>query len=181
MLILSHIPDANSIENCYIANFKDEKAQINTRYAMHKVGPYSVGVHRTAAVLAFPDKVDVISRTKDEENATDQDFVVSHLCGTAKCANPRHMAVVTQKVNESHKGCKNGCRQLCPHEPKCIFVKNGIYLPCLNKDRLPVFCHCPSVCHTTLTSPRIIHAPSRIRKHRPISARIRKLRRKVLQ
>jgi hypothetical protein len=125
--------------DCYIATFKDDKG---SAYAAHKFGNNNVHVHRTAAVLSFPDRVQDISRAEDlgEEKLPNNVFVVAHRCGTAKCFNPRHVVVVTQLVNEDHKGCRYGSKALCPHRPKCIFVRNGRFLPCLNMVNTPAKC-----------------------------------------
>lgn len=144
--LASHVT-ASCTNDCYLSTFKDDKGA--SRYAMHKFAKstVNVGVHRTAAVLAFPDRV--IDVARDEEGSSN-DFVVAHRCSMAKCFNPRHMTIVTQQVNESHKGCRFGCRQLCPHKPKCIFVNQGRYIPCLNKRSLPSVCKHSRLCHPSL-------------------------------
>lgn len=135
---LSRNVRASNTRNCYIATFKDDKAG---NYAAHKFNRSNVHVHRTAAVLAFPDRVRDIARAHlENEEGSNNDLVVAHRCGTAKCFNPRHMTIVTQKVNEDHKGCRYGSRALCPHWPKCIFVKNGVLIPCLNMRTTPRVC-----------------------------------------
>lgn len=150
-----HISAVEKNQDCYLATFKDDKG--DGRYAMHKFGNVNIGVHRTAAVLAYPSRISDIDRAHDEdENVPNKDLVVAHRCANAKCCNPRHVAIVTQKENESHKGCRNGCAQLCPHTPKCIFVsKTGQYLPCLNKRYMPSLCLHKDVCHPTLKKSRI--------------------------
>lgn len=150
-----HILPVVSNQDCYLASFKDDKG--NGRYAMHKFGNVNVGVHRTAAVLAYPDRVsDIDGAREEDENEPNKNLVVAHRCGNAKCCNPRHMAIVTQRENESHKGCRNGCAQLCPHTPRCIFVsKTGHYIPCLNRRRLPRLCLHKRACHPSLKRRRL--------------------------
>jgi len=80
---------------------------------------------------------------------------VAHRCGHGLthhmfgpvCVNPHHTIHVTNAVNQDHKGCKNGCAYLCPHEPKCIFTHadTGAPKPCLNSLQWPDLPNCPHV------------------------------------
>lgn len=71
-------------------------------------------------------------------------LTLSHRCNVSyphqySCVNPYHAYAESQSVNESRKGCVNGCLALCPHVPDCIFTnkETGRFLQCLNyKDRL---------------------------------------------
>lgn len=163
--------DPKSAQDCFISSFADNKGRSGV-YAMHKFGPKNVGVHRTCAVLAFPNKVKEISRAVDEDESDEKPsskLVVAHRCGSHKCFNPSHMVVVTQKENESHKGCRHGCAQLCPHSPKCIFVKEGRFLPCLNDSVLPKTCQHKICCHSSLKPRRLMKSIREVKQKRDLT------------
>lgn len=58
----------------------------------------------------------------------------AHRChGHTNCINPYHLKASTCKENQDDRGCKYGCRKLCPHTPSCIWTNaQGLYLPCRN-------------------------------------------------
>ena len=140
------------IDDCWFVSAKSQKD-----YATHNLAPSGkdinprkksnkFGVHRILTVLEFPDEYDKINT--HEKQKTGDSWVCAHRCskGTHEgktCINPRHIVVCTQQINQSHKGCVNGCAFLCPHDPKCLFTdSNGYYLPCRNReDKLPEVCH----------------------------------------
>jgi len=102
--------------------------------------------HMVMTVIWFPEHYDLI---QDKNRSS----VFAHRCGNGRmgsqvCINPYHIAVCNQKMNESHKGCKYGCRQLCPHNPKCIWNWRDTGEPkqCLNLDTLPAVCNCTRQC-----------------------------------
>lgn len=88
----------------------------------------TIAVHRIIHALYNPKDV-------DQMRARSMDPNVSHLCGRRACVSPYHIHLQSHIENINRKGCMFGLRRLCPHDPKCIFVgKEGVYLPCLNKD-----------------------------------------------
>jgi Zinc-binding loop region of homing endonuclease len=109
--------------------------------------------HRLLFVLAHPSKLDEL---EDDNKNTKR--VCAHRCGRGRqcrsglpiCINPFHLVLVSQKLNNDHKGCKYGCRALCPHEPKCIFTwhDDGTPKPCFNAPVLTK-CSCERTCSHT--------------------------------
>lgn len=71
----------------------------------------------------------------------------SHRCGVSfpgryTCINCDHAYNEDQSINDSRKGCGNGCAALCPHIPLCIFTdkETGRWLSCLNDPTRLVRC-----------------------------------------
>lgn len=136
---------AGTARDCYIATFKNDKGD----GPLHKFNGVNVPVHHTCAALAFPNRVhDIIASEQDEASANG--LVVARLCSNTKCFNPRHLVVETKEINETRKGCRFSCRQLCPHVPRCVFVRERIFIPCLNRQQMPRFCRHPRLCHQSL-------------------------------
>jgi hypothetical protein len=74
------------------------------------------------------------------------DGEISHLCNNPECCSPFHLVREIHQINIDRNSCKNGCFQLCPHQPKCFFVqKNGKYKDCCNKNTLPAICNCKNI------------------------------------
>lgn len=72
----------------------------------------------------------------------------SHLCGNGGCCSPYHLVDEAGDYNKSRRNCTNGCHQLCPHYPKCIWVDKttGKQRPCRNLQFLPHSCDCDKNC-----------------------------------
>lgn len=80
----------------------------------------------------------------------DQSLHCAHRCGRGKalrkgglvCINPFHATLVPSALNQDHKGCKYGCKALCPHDPKCLWTwhDTGAPKPCFNRSRLRKEC-----------------------------------------
>lgn len=98
--------------------------------------------------------------------AADRDQTVhcAHRCGRGRalregglvCINPFHAVLVASKLNQDHKGCKYGCRKLCPHDPKCLWTwhDTGRRKRCFNRSELPAVCEhrrkCTHISETVL-------------------------------
>jgi hypothetical protein len=92
----------------------------------------------------------------DRYNADNQ-LQVAHRCRRGRfdqskgvdwaCVNPHHTVLVSDVINKSHDGCANGCAQLCPHTPKCLWTDAGGHsLPCRLQIPLPPSCSCGHHC-----------------------------------
>lgn len=119
-------------------------------------------VVRLLAFLASPTNANWLklsASSADPVGARPIDSPFSHICGNgsirsgeAGCINGLdHGRFATRQENESHKGCANGARALCPGhgQPpvKCIFVHdNGLPKPCrMQEDGVPP-CRCARKC-----------------------------------
>lgn len=92
---------------------------------------------------------------RNPTKSLDTGLHVSHDCGNGCgrgtlrcCINPLHLSLRTVAENQSQKGCTYGCFQLCPHNPKCIFMwaDTGAPKVCLNQPLLPATCDCVRKC-----------------------------------
>lgn len=131
-------------------------------------GPHHNRVLRkvaTVRLLAFLQEPTDDNWTKLNATSTDPvgsrpiDSPFSHNCnngadraGTAGCINGlEHGRFATREENESHKGCTNGARALCPGHGsppvRCWFVHaDGLPKPCRNQDNNVPHCQCPRRC-----------------------------------
>lgn len=113
-----------------------------TKKIASKGGENKFQVHRIMTVLLHPKYHSLV-----EDKGGDDHF--AHRCGRGKgmmgcCINPYHIVVTTGKINQDHKGCKYGCRALCPHDPPCFFTwhDTGLVKPCFMLEQ-GVSSNCP--------------------------------------
>ena len=56
----------------------------------------------------------------------------SHRCHNVCCVRSDHVVWETRDENSTRDHCRNGCFTHCPHTPKCIWQRHGIFLTCRN-------------------------------------------------
>ena len=84
------------------------------------------------------DLLRMVSRknTTSSKKVDTHPLTVAHLCGNGFCVRPSHLRVVNKELNEEHTHChwiqkvhaEDGAkvasaRLLCPHDPKCVYMK----------------------------------------------------------
>ena len=56
----------------------------------------------------------------------------SHRCHNIRCVRADHIIWNTRKENHNRDFCRHGCFSHCPHLPKCIWQREGVFLVCRN-------------------------------------------------
>ncbi|KAI6171464.1 Skp1-related protein [Aphelenchoides bicaudatus] len=70
----------------------------------------------------------------------------SHLCGLNDCIRDDHCVPESGLVNKSRDKChKSGCAKTCSHQPRCLFQRAGLHLPCRSNPELDK-CECDLKC-----------------------------------
>jgi hypothetical protein len=138
--IIAHLTQGVDQARNTIPNKPFSKKESDGKTPIEKTGTgETIAVHRVIHALYFPGSTSLM---RDKASG----LTVSHICGRQLCISPYHLVVEFHKANISRKGCRFGCRKLCPHTPKCVFVtKHGSVLPCLNNDEFQDICnHSPN-------------------------------------
>jgi hypothetical protein len=97
-----------------------------------------------------------LKNPRDDEK--DPAIEIAHLCRRGRadpkrkllrvCVNPHHTTATDSQTNLSHDRCGNGCKHLCPHEPKCIWTNaDGVRMMCRDAWPMPAVCACGAGCY----------------------------------
>jgi len=142
-----------TVNDCWLVNYSSRDT---SGYPLFQINNYTrYRTHRVIHCIYNPEEFNYVQERQLDRH-------LSHRCGRGRandegdtvCISPHHVVYHTVEQNQDHKGCKYGCRQLCPHSGFCIWTwkDTGLAKYCLNQPTLPAVCHCPRPCYRSQSS-----------------------------